>query len=336
MSSPHVVVIGGGLAGLAASIALAENGIRVSLVEKHPRLGGRATSYLLPGGEYIDNCQHVTLRCCTNLEDFYRRIGVSENIRYYDHLVFGNSKGWRAAIRSSRLPAPFHTAPSFAAFPLLGWQDKWAVARAMLQIVRARGKPKLHSPTTMLEWLKQNHQTQDAIEHFWRVVLVSALNEQLDRTDAAYGIAVFWKAFLSSREAFGIGVPAVPLESLYTSVAGHIGTGNGDVRTRCGVAQLRMKDGEVEALQLDNGTVLKADYYIAAVPFDRLHKMLPASVAETDLFALIARLGVSPITSVHLWLDRSVMTEPFLASIDQTVQWVFNRSVLSVAGQGGH
>src|SRR5262245_65247814 len=138
MSSPHVVVIGGGLAGLAASIALAENGIRVSLVEKHPRLGGRATSYLLPSGEYIDNCQHVTLRCCTNLEDFYRRVGVSESIRYYERLIFANSKGQRASIQPGRLPAPFHVVPSFAAFPLLRWHDKGAIARAMFRIIQAR------------------------------------------------------------------------------------------------------------------------------------------------------------------------------------------------------
>src|SRR5215470_6969621 len=136
MPSAHVVVIGGGLAGLAASIALAENGVRVSLVEKHPRLGGRATSYSLPTGEYIDNCQHVTLRCCTNLEDFYRRIAVSGKIRYYDRLIFADSTGHRGAIRCFRLPAPFHVAPSFAAFPLLSWQDKRAIARGMFRIIR--------------------------------------------------------------------------------------------------------------------------------------------------------------------------------------------------------
>src|SRR5438552_17568433 len=112
----HVVVVGGGLAGLAASVALAGHGIGVSLLERHSRLGGRATSYRLPSGEYIDNCQHVTLRCCTNLEDFYRRIGVEESIRYYDRLSFTDSTARRAEIRSSALPAPFHLVPSFAAF----------------------------------------------------------------------------------------------------------------------------------------------------------------------------------------------------------------------------
>src|SRR5262249_47046722 len=335
MSSPHVVVIGGGLAGLAASIALAENGIRVSLVEKHPRLGGRATSYLLPTGEYIDNCQHITLRCCTNLEDFYRRIGVSGSIRYYDRLIFGDSKGHRGAIRCCSLPAPLHVALSFAAFPLLGWQDKRAIARAMFRIVRARGQPKFSRQTTMLEWLKQNRQTQNAIDRFWRVVLVSALNEELDRTDAAYGIAVFWKAFLSNSDAFGMGIPAVPLETLYASIADRIKEREGNVLFRCGAAQLRVSHAGVDALQLDNGSDLSGDYYVAALPFDRLLKILPASLAETDLFAKIAKLNISPITSVHLWLDETVMKEPFLASVDQTIQWIFNKSAVGVPTSPG-
>src|SRR5579872_907308 len=98
MSAAHVVVIGGGLAGLAASIALADEGLRVTLLERHPRLGGRATSYQLPSGDHIDNCQHVTLRCCTNLEHFYRRIGVDRELSYYDRLAFTDSKGQRGEI----------------------------------------------------------------------------------------------------------------------------------------------------------------------------------------------------------------------------------------------
>src|SRR5262245_3007159 len=151
MSSARVVVVGGGLAGLAASVPLAERGFRVSLLERHPRLGGRATSYLLPSGEYIDNCQHVTLRCCTNLEDFYRRIGVSDKIKYHDRLAFADSKGNRGSIQPSALPAPLHVAPAFAKFRLLNWIDKLSIAGAMLRILSARGRPRLGSNASMLD-----------------------------------------------------------------------------------------------------------------------------------------------------------------------------------------
>jgi squalene-associated FAD-dependent desaturase len=335
MSSARVVVVGGGLAGLAASVLLAEHGFRVSLLERHPRLGGRATSYLLPSGEYIDNCQHVTLRCCTNLEDFYRRIDVAGKINYYDRLAFSDSKGNRSEIKPSGLPAPFHVAPSFASFGLLNWKDKLSVARAMLRIFRAGGKPRLAQNTSMLDWLKQTGQTTNAIDRFWRVVLVSALNEELDRTDAVYGIDVFWKAFLSNRIGFAVGIPAVPLEALYDAAADRIRNVHGDVRTRCGVAELCVSKGSIDGVRLEDGSLLSADYYVLAVPFDRLLKIIPLEMRDSELFANLRKLSVSPITSVHLWFDRHVMTEPFLTSVDQTIQWVFNRNKLaSTRGTG--
>jgi zeta-carotene desaturase len=326
MPPAHVVVVGGGLAGLAASVALADQGLRVSLLERNPRLGGRATSYRLPSGEYIDNCQHVTLRCCTNLEDFYRRVGVADKIRYYDELLFSDSKRRRGVIKRSSLPAPFHTAPSFAAFPLLSLKDKYSIARAMLQILRAGGTPKLVSGVTMLEWLRQQKQTAAAIDRFWRVVLVSALNEDLDRTDANSGILVFWKAFLSNSIGFGMGVPAVPLADLYASCADRIERRGGEVRTRCSAGELCVSNGSVAGVRLENEGEVTADYYVCAMPFDRLLKVLPVALRENEIFANLEHLCVSPITGVHMWFDRSVMPEPFLTSVDGTIQWVFNRT----------
>src|SRR5713101_8691755 len=116
MSSKSVIVIGGGLAGLSAAVALAEAGWRVRLLEKRPHLGGRAASYVLPSGEHVDNCQHVTLGCCTNLEDFYRRVGAAEKVQFFDHLVFAGPEGRRGEMRAGILPAPFHLTGSFAAF----------------------------------------------------------------------------------------------------------------------------------------------------------------------------------------------------------------------------
>jgi zeta-carotene desaturase len=112
MSSKSVIVIGGGLAGLSAGVALAEAGFRVRLYEKRPHLGGRAASYVLPGGEHVDNCQHVTLGCCTNLADFYRRVGASGKIRYFDRLIFADSTGRRGTMEASSLAPPMHMAGS--------------------------------------------------------------------------------------------------------------------------------------------------------------------------------------------------------------------------------
>src|SRR3981189_2866867 len=121
-------------------------------------------------------------------------------------------------MRVGFMPAPFHLPGSFTAFAPLTLLDKLSIARAMLDILRTQGKPSdlyESDAISMLEWLRRRHQTKRAIERFWRVVLVSALDEELDRTDACFGVDVFWKAFLLNRTGYRMGIPAVPLANLY-------------------------------------------------------------------------------------------------------------------------
>ena len=329
MASKSVLVIGGGLAGLSSAVVLAVAGFRVSLVDKRPHLGGRATSYLLPNGEHVDNCQHVTLRCCTNLEDFYRRVGATDKIRYYDRVVFVDRLCRQGVLKRSPLPAPFHLSPSFLRFPFLTWQDKRGIGRAMLRIARAGGRASNGTGSTMLDWLRAHGQTEAAIERVWRVVLVSALDEELDRAEDRYGLDVFWKAFLKNRIGYEIGIPTVPLANLYDGCREAIERRGGEVRTRAALRSLRIENGRVAAAVLDDGSELTADYFLASVPHDALLSLLPANlVRENPVFAGLANLKSSPITGVHLWLDRTVTGEPFLALLDRTTQWVFNKTKL--------
>jgi len=129
-----------GLAGLAAGVALAESGWRVKLFELRPYLGGRATSYVLPSGEHVDNCQHVTLGCCTNLDDFYRRVGSANKVKFFDRLFFLDPQGRSGAMQAGILPAPFHMTGSFATFAPLSLGDKLSIARAMMRNLVHRRK----------------------------------------------------------------------------------------------------------------------------------------------------------------------------------------------------
>ncbi len=227
---------------MSSAVALAEAGFRVRLLEKRPHLGGRATSYTLPDGSEVDNCQHVTLGCCTNLADFYRRVGASEKIRFYDRLYFVDAAGRRSTMESSAwLPPPLHMAPSFLFFGALAFADKRCIADALLAIARSGGHPPAIEGLSMLDWLRRMKQTPGAIERFWRVVLVSALDEELARTDARYGIEVFWKAFLGSRGGYRVGIPTVPLAELYGGGCEAVARRGGEVRLRCGVREIGMR-----------------------------------------------------------------------------------------------
>ena len=333
-----MIVIGGGLAGLAAGVALAESGWRVRLFEQRPFLGGRATSYVLPDGQHVDNCQHVTLGCCTNLEDFYRRIGAAGKITFFDRLLFLDPQGRRGEMRAGRLPAPFHLTWSFAAFAPLTLPDKLSIARAMLDILRTKGKPsdlQENGGISMLEWLRRRRQTKDAIERFWRVVLVSALDEELARTDARFGIDVFWKAFLSNSTGYRMGVPAVPLANLYDGCKSEIERRSGEVVLRTPVRGLKIENGAFAGLRFDEGREETADAYVFAVPHTALGDLLPQSMKQSDpALANLDKINVAPITGVHLWFDRPVMADPFLTLLDTTTQWIFNKSALYADSNG--
>ncbi len=322
-------MIGGGLAGLSSAVALAEAGLQVRLFEKRPHLGGRAASYTLPDGSEVDNCQHVTLGCCTNLADFYSRVGAAGKIRFYDRLYFVDAQGRRSTMEASPLPAPMHLAPSFLLFSSLNLADKRSIANAMMAIATASGNPPGIDGSSMLDWLYRMKQTPAAIERFWRVVLVSALDEELSRTDARYGIEVFWKGFLANKNGYRVGIPSVPLAELYEGCREAVLRRGGEVRLRAGIRGIRLRDNRFESVVMDDGTEISADACIAAVPHDTLLSLLPRAMAQENAsLSGLANIKTSPITGVHLWYDRTVMTEPFLTLLDHTTQWVFNKTFL--------
>jgi squalene-associated FAD-dependent desaturase len=330
MPSQSILVIGGGLAGLSSAVALADAGLQVRLIEKRPHLGGRATSYTLPDGSEVDNCQHVTLGCCTNLADFYQRVGAGDKIRFYDKLYFVDAKGRRSTIEAAPLPPPLHMMPSFLFFGALTFADKRGIANAMLAIATAGGEPPDIDGISMLDWLQRMKQTESSIERYWRVVLVSALDEELAQTEARYGIEVFWKAFLGSKTGYRVGIPVVPLADLYDGCREAIVRKGGEVRMRAKAREIRVKNNQFAGAVLADGTEITADACICSVPQNEILELLPAELTGPGA-ALegVRNIKTSPITGVHLWYDRRVMTEPFLTLLDHTTQWVFNKSELS-------
>ena len=287
-----MIVIGGGLAGLSAGVALAEAGWRVRLFEQRPFLGGRATSYVLPDGEHVDNCQHVTLGCCTNLEDFYRRVGAQEKIRYFDRLLFQDPQGRTGIMQAGLLPAPLHMTGSFLSFAPLALADKRCIASALLDILRGRGHTAdLDTPggISMLAWLRKRKQTPRAIERFWRVVLVSALDEELEQTDARFGVDVFWKGFLSNRTGYRMGVPAVPLAELYDGCKAEIERRGGEVNLRLPVRAIHFSNGAVESLEFDGGRRESAEAYVFAMPHQALAELLPEEIQKEGASARASR-----------------------------------------------
>jgi len=319
---PTVAIAGGGLAGLAAGCALSEAGFRVTLFERRPYLGGRASSYQHPGtGEIVDNCQHVLLGCCTNLIEFYRRTGVEDKIRWYENLTFLEPGGRASVIGRSALPAPLHTAPAFLRARCLSFADKRAISRAMVALAPATPPDRGES---FLDWLKRHGQTEQAIERFWKTILVSALNEDVDQVSVPYAAQVVRESFLKSGAAGRMGVPSVPLSELYSASGDYISARGGEIRLRAGVDSFRGQTAQVSVTTNDGEQTF--DYLVLAVSFDVLGRLLPDTSAAAPLAAMLGRFTTSPITGIHLWFDREISDLDHAVLLDRTIQWMFHKS----------
>jgi len=327
---PTVAVTGGGLAGLAAACALAAAGFRVTVFERRPFLGGRASSYQHPGtGEVVDNCQHVLFRTCTNLINFYERIGVDRDIRWYDEMTFLEPGGRASVMRASFLPAPLHTAPSFLQFSFLSAKDKLAIARAMVPLTLTA------QPDTGIfaDWLQQHGQTTGAIERFWKPILISALSEELDRISISSAAQVVRES-MKSPAARHMGVPTVPLTTLYDAAGDYIRARSGDLQVRTSLDTFH-PDQSLVRLDLaarDAEPAAEArtafDYLVLALPFDALDRVLPQTLESGTLREQITHFENSPITGVHLWFDRPISDLDHAVLLDRTIQWMFHKSRL--------
>jgi len=322
-TQPTVAIAGGGLAGLAAACALSDSNFRVTLFERRPYLGGRASSYEHPGtGEVVDNCQHVLFRVCTNLVEFYRRIAVEDKIRWYDAMTFIEPGGRASVMHASPLPAPLHTAPSFLQFPFLDAKDKLAISRAIVALTLTRQPD---TGRSFLDWCHRHGQTTNAIERFWKPILVSALSEDLDLIAISYAAQVVRES-MKSPEARHMGVPTIPLTELYNRAGDYICARHGEIRVRTSLesfspdaSQVRIRTSEGEG---------KYDYLILALPFENLDRVLPQTPESAPLRENLNHFEHSPITGIHLWFDRQITDLDHAVLLNRTVQWLFHKSRL--------
>jgi squalene-associated FAD-dependent desaturase len=335
MSQPSrqqsIAVIGGGLAGLAAGCALADVGFKVTLFERRPYVGGRASSYEHPGtGEVLDNCQHLLLGCCTNLIEFYKRLGVGDKVRWFDEITFIEPGGRISRFAPKTfLPAPMHNVPSFISVPMLDIRDKIVIARAMS--VMSRKLPP-DSEENFLAWLRRHHQTEKAIKRFWEPVLVSALNEDLELISVRYAAKVFRDSFMKSAQAGRMGLPTIPLSDLYAAAIGYIQSRGGEVLLRNPVTTFVPEEKGV-AITSSLGQ-RRFDFAVLAAPFQSLGSLLPQGDVSMALKARLDRFGSSPITGIHLWFDREITDLPHAALLDRTIQWMFHKSKFQEKREG--
>lgn len=341
------IIVGGGLAGIAAAVKLADRGVPVTLVETRKRLGGRATSFVDPTtGQVLDNCQHVLMGCCTNLLDLYRRLGVADSIEWHRTLYFMNLGGGDDeplarhvdVLEADDLPAPLHMTRALMGFKQLSLLEKLAISRGMLAMMRmgSDGRAAWHG-SSFSEWLKAHGQPRGAIEKFWEPVVISALNETPENCAADYAIHVYQDGFLSSSDAYVMGLSKVPLVQLYDAAEAVITRAGGQVMLGTSADQFHFENDRVTALQLGDGSLLRGQVFISALPFDRLAKVCSPEMYRADLrLRRLDRFATSPIIGIHLWFTcppgRPVMELPHLTLTQSPLQWIFSKGMETCEG----
>lgn len=322
-----VAIVGGGLAGMAAALELRERGAEVTLFEARSRLGGRASSFRDPAtGEMVDFCQHVSMGCCTHLDDFCRRTGIDSHFRRFQTLPFHGPNG-RCDVGASRwLPAPFHLVPALLRFNFLPFHDRLSVIRAIGKLSGLQTKAS-EDGATMADWLAAQRQSSLAIERFWNTVLVSALGESLERVSVWAAQKIFIEAFLSARDGYEVLVPDLPLSELYGArlTAKLAGLGI-EVQLGAPIREILGDTSRIEGIKLIDGRERPFDAVVIAVPWWVIANVLPASVREAiPSLAQVDRIESSPITGIHLWFDRPITELPFAVLVGRQSQWLFAR-----------
>ncbi|MEM9064945.1 MAG: hydroxysqualene dehydroxylase HpnE [Planctomycetota bacterium] len=314
----RVIVAGGGLAGIAAAVRLAEAGVAVTLIEATNRLGGRAGSFTDPvTGDTIDNCQHVTMAACAAYLDLLGRLGAREDLAWTASQWWIEEGGRTSVIQPGTLPAPLHLAPALMRAAFVPLKHAGALARAGRAMLRSNRVA--HEHETFAAYLTRLDQPEDLVRKVWEPVVVGACNMTCDRVAASVALHVFQEGLFANAGSSAIGVPRVPLVKLYERVAGLIECAGGD--TRLGE---RVETVESEAVTLISGDRLTGDRVVCALPLAATLRAV-APNARDARFDGLKRIGHSPILGVHITFDRPVLGVPHAVLVDRPTHWLFRK-----------
>lgn len=314
----HVAVVGGGVAGIAAAIRLAKRGVRVSLLERSNRLGGRAGSFRDSTiEESIDNCQHVALGCCDQYLDLLEELGMGDALEWTSSFHYIEPDGRRSSLPIPSLPSPLHGLPLLLKADFLSIGDRFGIARALGGLKLGGGR-RWHG-RSFAEWLRATRQSARSIERFWTPIIVSACNARPDACDAAAAIKVFRDGFLRSAKAASMGVPRVPLAELYAQTPDLLASAGGSVRLGAAVESV-----EAGGVTLRGGERLDADAVVLATPFAATANLLAAS--PVDAAAVVDDLRTlrhSTIVAVHAEFDEPVTDLSHAVLLEASFDWLF-------------
>ncbi|HEU0180370.1 MAG TPA: hydroxysqualene dehydroxylase HpnE [Blastocatellia bacterium] len=338
-----LLILGGGFAGLAAAVDLAEAGRRVLLLERRSFLGGRAYSFTdRTTGDTIDNGQHLMMGCYHRTLRFLEKIGSLDKLKFQpdpqvDFLhEEANGSVTRASFKCPPLPAPLHLLGGLARLKTIGWGDRLRALGVGLAVRALNGNRDRLAEITVREWLESLGQSERIQRRFWGPMALATLNEAPEIASADMFARVIELGFMRTKSDSAMVISRVGLSDLYTRQAqGFIEDRGGEVRLNADVSRIEFNGYAAAGVTLRSGERIEADTVISAVPYFALSRMLPAEFAGAH-FPYLNRFKSSPIVSINLWYDESITDLEFAGLLDSPIEWVFNKSAINQnGGQGG-
>ena len=337
MPTRTVVIIGGGIAGLAAAVRLIQLGIKPIVLEKRPFLGGRAYSFTdSETGIEIDNGQHVFIGACDEFQQYISDIGASDQIALDERIGFPVLKGGKTSWMTARkLPGLLSNLSALLGYRHVGMIGKIRILWGLLSIKLTRldqnsYSDSYHDLTTFDDWLRDHKQNNETIQNFWNLIILPSLNDDITAVSAHTGISLFKVALLGSSRNPAMGIPLTGLTTLVGDNArDYIEAHGGEVRTGVDVESLHISDGTINGVRTANEGFVEGEAVISAVPANTMTQLIPGdSGGPDDFFTTAESIRSAPIVAVHIWYDRPVLSEKFVAVLDSPLQWVFNDTEL--------
>jgi len=326
-----VVVLGAGYAGLATATELILRGHDVTLVEGRALLGGRAHSFVdTQSGMVLDNGQHVLMGCYHETLALFRRLGVTDRLYSPPRMAvpFISKRG--PSLLAATAPDPLHLLSALLGYAELTSADKMSAIGLAMRLRLGR-EPLANE--TVEPWLRRWGQTSNIIRALWEPLCIAALNEPVATASAQLFATVIRRSFLAGATDSSILLSRVGLSDLFApEVSRLLEMCGGTMRLQTLVTGLRFEGTTLREITLGDGSVLKPEAVVSALPWHVLRGLLPA---ETKLAQACGQIQDAPIISLHLWLDRPILNEPFVGLLDSPVHWVFSRNHIDDARMGG-
>lgn len=331
-SAYDVLIVGAGVAGLSAAEALSRAGAHVGLLDRRPYVGGRAYSYVHPALNEVVDSQHVLVECCTNLVDLAKRSGADHHLRWFDRIPFlepaTEARGPRVSyIGSGSLPAPAHASWSFLSAEMLSFADKAAIAQSLLKFLR--GYPQ-QDDEPFSAWIAREKPSERALRHFWHPLVVATLNDSFERCSTRYAGQVFHELFLKSSAGSRQGVPTIPLSEFYGYFAKLAEQQGATLHLRASVDRIEQLADASWQVKTSAGDSFIAANLVLAIPFEQAAKLLrtlPEGAPQRErILPHLAHFAYGPYTTIHLWYDRPITELEQAATLDSSIDWMFNKA----------